>query len=67
MSRSRELGMQTFDQALFDLYEGGEISYEDALRNADSINDVRLKIKLEGKGAKDADRGAGLDHLEILD
>ena len=67
MSRSRELGMQTFDQALFDLYEGGEISYEDALRNADSINDLRLKIKLEGKGAKDADRGAGLDHLEILE
>ena len=67
MSRSREMGMQTFDQALFDLYEGGEISYEDALRNADSINDLRLKIKLEGKGAKDADRGAGLDHLEILE
>ena len=67
MSRSRELGMQTFDQALFDLYEGGEISYEDALRNADSINDLRLKIKLEGKGAKDADRGGGLDHLEILE
>ncbi len=67
MSRSRELGMQTFDQALFDLYEGEEITYEDALRNADSINDLRLKIKLEGKNAKDADRGAGLDHLEILE
>ena len=67
MSRSRELGMQTFDQALFDLYEGEEITYEDALRNADSINDLRLKIKLEGKNAKGADRGAGLDHLEILE
>ncbi len=67
MARSRELGMQTFDQALFDLFEGGHITYEDALRNADSINDLRLKIKLEGKNAKDADRGTGLDHLEILE
>ena len=67
MSRSRELGMQTFDQALFDLYEEGHITYEDALRNADSVNDLRLKIKLEGKNAKDADRGSGLDHLEILE
>jgi twitching motility protein PilU len=49
MSRSRELGMQTFDQALFDLYEHGRISYEDALRNADSVNDLRIKIKLESK------------------
>jgi twitching motility protein PilU len=67
MARSRELGMQTFDQALFDLYEEGHITYEDALRNADSVNDLRLKIKLEGKNAKDADRGSGLDHLEILE
>ena len=67
MARSRELGMQTFDQALFDLYEEGLITYEDALRNADSVNDLRLKIKLEGKNAKDADRGSGLDHLEILE
>ena len=43
MKRSRELGMQTFDQSLFDLYEGGLITYEDALRNADSINDLRLR------------------------
>jgi twitching motility protein PilU len=67
MSRSRELGMQTFDQALFDLYEEGLITYEDALRNADSVNDLRLKIKLESKNAKDADRSAGMDHLEILE
>jgi twitching motility protein PilU len=67
MARSRELGMQTFDQALFDLYEAGQISYEDALRNADSVNDLRLRIKLEGKGAKDADRGAGLEHLTIIE
>jgi twitching motility protein PilU len=46
MKRSRELGMQTFDQAVYDLYKAGEISYEDALKNADSINEVRLMIKL---------------------
>jgi twitching motility protein PilU len=46
MKKSRELGMQTFDQALFDLYEEGRISYEDALRFADSMNEVRLMIKL---------------------
>jgi twitching motility protein PilU len=67
MKRSRELGMQTFDMALFDLYEAGQISYEDALRNADSLNDLRLKIKLESKTAKKGeDLAAGLDHLEIL-
>jgi len=47
MSKSRELGMQTFDQHLFDLYEAGEIGYEDALRNADSMNELRLNIKLK--------------------
>ncbi len=66
ISKSRELGMQTFDQALFDLHESGQISYEDALRNADSINDVRLKIKLEGQGARDKDLAAGLGSLGIV-
>ncbi|ACT49872.1 PilT/PilU family type 4a pilus ATPase [Methylovorus glucosotrophus] len=66
MAKSRELGMQTFDQALFDLYERDEISYEDALRNADSINDIRLKIKLEGKDAQDRDMSSGLDKLGIV-
>jgi twitching motility protein PilU len=66
MKRSREIGMQTFDQALFDLYEADLISYEDALRNADSLNDLRLRIKLEGKSAKDKNLAVGLDHLEIL-
>ena len=66
ISRSRELGMQTFDQALFDLHESGDISYEEALRNADSVNDIRLKIKLEGKGAHDRDMSAGLDHLGMV-
>lgn len=66
MSKSRELGMQTFDQALFDLYEAGYITYEDALRNADSVNDLRLKIKLHGAEAKGRDILAGLDHLDIV-
>lgn len=52
MQKSNEYGMQTFDQALFRLYEDDDISYEDALRNADSVNDLRLRIKLQGKAAK---------------
>ena len=66
IGRSRELGMQTFDQALFELHESGDISYEEALRNADSVNDIRLKIKLEGKGAHNRDNSAGLDHLGMV-
>lgn len=66
MSKSRELGMQTFDQHLFDLYEAGLITYEDALRNADSLNDLRLKIKLHGQESKDRDIMSGLDHLDII-
>ena len=66
MKKSRELGMQTFDQALFDLYEAGRISYEDALRFADSTNEVRLNIKLHGKEAKDRDMGKGIEHLDIV-
>ena len=66
MKKSRELGMQTFDQALFDLYEAGKISYEDALRNADSVNDLRLQIKLHGKESKDRDLTAGIQHLDIV-
>ncbi|MFZ2161430.1 MAG: PilT/PilU family type 4a pilus ATPase [Sideroxyarcus sp.] len=65
MSHSRELGMQTFDQALFDLHEAGAISYEEALKNADSVNDLRLKIKLEGKATKDRDVMSGLDSLKM--
>jgi twitching motility protein PilU len=66
MKRSREQGMQTFDQALFDLYEAGQISYEDALRFADSMNEVRLQIKLTGQESKDRDMMSGLDHLDIV-
>ena len=49
MSRSTRLGMRTFDQALFELYETGFVSYEEAIKNADSKNELRLRIKLEGK------------------
>jgi twitching motility protein PilU len=66
MKKSREMGMQTFDQALFDLYESRTISYQDALRNADSINDLRLQIKLHGKDTRETDLSAGTEHLEIL-
>jgi len=66
MKKSRELGMQTFDQALFDLYEAGKISYEDALRNADSVNDLRLAIKLQSKEAKTRDISSGIEHLNIV-
>ncbi|MDP1594550.1 MAG: PilT/PilU family type 4a pilus ATPase [Gallionella sp.] len=65
MAKSRELGMQTFDQALFDLFEEDAISYEEALKNADSVNDLRLKIKLEGKHTVDRDVMSGTGHLEM--
>ncbi len=66
MQKSRELGMQTFDAALFDLYEAGLITYEDALRNADSINNLRLQVKLYGSATKDRDHSEGIDHLEVI-
>jgi twitching motility protein PilU len=61
MSKSREQGMQTFDQALFDLYDAGVISYEEALRNADSVNELRLHIKLHGKDAKSGDKKPAME------
>jgi twitching motility protein PilU len=72
IAKSNEAGMRTFDQALFDLHEDGKITYEDALRNADSVNDLRLRIKLEGKAAKgknlaDDDDGFELEHSEEHD
>ena len=66
MAKSRELGMQTFDQHLFELYEQGLISYEDALRNADSVNELRLMIKLQGKEAQEKDVMSGIEHLNIV-
>ena len=66
MAKSRELGMQTFDQHLFELYDSGMISYEDALRNADSVNELRLMIKLNSKEAKGKDVLGGITHLNIV-
>ncbi len=66
MARSRDMGMQTFDQSLFDLYCIGIVSAEDALRNADSFNDLRLKIKLHVKDGNNEGPLAGLDHLNIV-
>ncbi len=66
MKKSRELGMQTFDQALFDMVEADKISVEDALRNADSVNDLRLAIRLHGKDAKDRDLSANTAGLGIV-
>ena len=55
-----------FDQALFDLFESNLITYEDALRNADSVNDLRLQIKLNSQRAKSQDLAAGTEHLTIV-
>ncbi len=65
MGKSRELGMQTFDQALFDQYESDKISYEEALKNADSVNDLRLRIKLESKHTAERDVMSGTEGLEL--
>ncbi len=65
MSKSRELGMETFDGALFNLYESGSISYEDALKNADSVNDLRLRIKLQSKLSGDRDVMSGTENLKM--
>ena len=66
MKKSRNMGMQTFDQALFDAFETNHILYEDALRNADSVNDLRLQIKLYSQRAKSTDLSAGTEHFAIV-
>ncbi len=66
MKRSREIGMITFDQALFELVEADRISADDALRNADSVNDLRLAIRVQGKDARDRDLTANTKDLGIL-
>ncbi len=66
MKKSRNLGMQTFDQALFDAFEANAITYEDALRNADSVNDLRLQIKLNSRRAKSVDLSAGTENFAIV-
>jgi twitching motility protein PilU len=66
IKRSREQGMQTFDQALFDLYESGKISYPEAIRNADSMNDLRLRIKLDSKRAQREEEPEVMDDFSGL-
>ena len=66
MKKSTNIGMQTFDQALFNLYEGNQITYEDALRNADSLNDLRLQIKLNSQRGKSQDLAAGTEGFAIV-
>jgi twitching motility protein PilU len=66
MARSNRLGMKTFDQALFELYEQGLVSYEDALRNADSKNELRLRVKLESKREMKNPEAAG-QNLRIVE
>ncbi len=66
MKKSRNLGMQTFDQALFDAYEAHLISYEDAIRNADSANDLRLQIKLASVRSKNTNLAEGTEHLTVM-
>ncbi len=66
MKKSRNLGMQTFDQALFDGFENNQITFEDALRNADSVNDLRLQIKLHSQRAKTTDLAAGTELFAIV-
>ncbi|MDH5648920.1 MAG: PilT/PilU family type 4a pilus ATPase [Gammaproteobacteria bacterium] len=65
MSKSGEAGMQTFDQSLFNLYEADLISYDEALRNADSVNDIRLRIKLESKNAKSRELGDSMANITV--
>ena len=66
MKKSTNMGMQTFDQALFHAFEANLITFEDALRNADSLNDLRLQIKLNSQRAKTVDLAAGTEHMTIV-
>ncbi len=66
MAKSTQLGMQTFDQALFNHYEEGNINYEEAIRNADSQNELRLRIKLESKRGK-APVDEGIESMQLVD
>ena len=67
MAKSHDIGMQTFDQSLFNLYEAGTISYEEALKNADSINDLRLNIQLNGQKHPQHNDDLALNQLSIVD
>ena len=65
MAKSKELGMLTFDQALFELYNAGHIGYDEAIRNADSANELRLQIKLRGERGQPGDKGGDAFNLAI--
>ncbi len=65
MEKSQNIGMKTFDSALFDLYQEGMISEEEALKNSDSPNNVRLKIKFAGEDVEEEQAAVGLS-LESL-
>jgi twitching motility protein PilU len=65
MAKSKEIGMQTFDMALFDLYEAGKIDMETALANADSVNELRLRIKLQSKHKQEGDAFSTIAHLGL--
>ena len=67
MAKSNDSGMKTFDQALFELYEDGKINYDEAMKNADSQNELRLRIKLESKLSEDKDLMADLGGLALKD
>lgn len=66
IKKSQALGMQTFDQSLFELFENRVISYSEALRNADSVNDLRIMIKISSERAKSSDLSAGTEHLRFV-
>lgn len=66
MKKSTNLGMRTFDQSLFDAFESNQISYDAALKNADSSNEIRLQIKLHSERAKKQDLAEGTEHLQII-
>ena len=66
MKKSTNIGMQTFDQSLFNAFEANLITYEDALRNADSLNDLRVQVKLNSQRAQTQDLAAGTEHFTIV-
>ncbi|MGB1558826.1 MAG: type IV pili twitching motility protein PilT, partial [Oceanococcaceae bacterium] len=68
MTRSKEQGMQTFDMALFQLFEDGKVSFEEAMRNADSKNELRLRIKLESnRASSDLHADEAVGKMALLD
>ena len=67
MKRSTEQGMITFDQALFELFQANEISYEDALKYADSANEVRLRVKLRDGDQQRGEMARAIEKISLVD